>query len=503
MAATSTKSGSKSQQQTQSQQNTASNSTSDYGSTTNSHSETNTSSHSEGGSHSESYGKSWASGKVEDTTQAQRDKYNQDYAEGQKVTDAYNRLQETLDNKPTFQSKFENQLDTIFNQIMNRDKFNYDFNADNMYKMYKDNYTAQGQKAMQDTMGQANANTGGYGSSYSQSAGQQTYQNYLQKANDIIPTLRDEAYQQYQDEGTDLNNKYNLTNTAYNREYGQYRDNVSDYQADRSYNQSAYTDERNFDYSQVTNNRDYWNNEYWNEKNAERSNFQNTDTRTWEDTNSHSTTDATSNTSGWQNTNSNSQTNSNSITGQNSESWSGANTGYSGGSSSSGSGSSGSKTSSGYKAYQAAKTSIASDQVAKSSTPDKYIDPEKYYREVPNSGALKQLESTGIASQLEDQIKAAKTPAERQQIYKDMQNGFTYGGQSIKLQNDEIEYLQLQALNQKEDLGKSTSLTNNVQDNAQQDTTTDTKETSTEDQRKYMDWLTEYKKRKGITDPWE
>ena len=218
MAATSTKSGSKSQQQTQSQQNTASNSTSDYGSTTNSHSETNTSSHSEGGSHSESYGKSWASGKVEDTTQAQRDKYNQDYAEGQKVTDAYNRLQETLDNKPTFQSKFENQLDTIFNQIMNRDKFNYDFNADNMYKMYKDNYTAQGQKAMQDTMGQANANTGGYGSSYSQSAGQQTYQNYLQKANDIIPTLRDEAYQQYQDEGTDLNNKYNLTNTAYNRE---------------------------------------------------------------------------------------------------------------------------------------------------------------------------------------------------------------------------------------------------------------------------------------------
>ena len=141
--------------------------------------------------------------------------------------------------------------------------------------------------------------------------------------------------------------------------------------------------------------------------------------------------------------------------------------------------------------------------MAKSSTPDKYIDPEKYYREVPNSGALKQLESTGIASQLEDQIKAAKTPAERQQIYKDMQNGFTYGGQSIKLQNDEIEYLQLQALNQKEDLGKSTSLTNNVQDNAQQDTTTDTKETSTEDQRKYMDWLTEYKKRKGITDPWE
>lgn len=257
-----------------------------------SHSVTNTKSHSEGGSHSYSYGKSWASGKVDEFTQAQRDKYNQDYVQGDKVTQAYDKLQEIVNGKPTFESSYEEQLKGLYDQIMNREKFNYDFNADSMYKMYKDNYTQQGRTAMQDTMGQAASMTGGYASSYGQTAGQQTYQNYLQQLNNMIPELRDQAYQQYKDEGAELLNKYNVSTDAYDREYGQYRDSVADWQSDRAYQQGAYQDERNFDYSQFTDNRNYWNNEYWNEKNAERSNYQITDTTFWEDTNSTSTTNS-------------------------------------------------------------------------------------------------------------------------------------------------------------------------------------------------------------------
>lgn len=259
-----------------------------------SHSVTNSKSHSEGGSHSYSYGKSWASGKVDEFTQAQRDKYNQDYVQGDKVTQAYDKLQEIVNGKPTFESSYEEQLKGLYDQIMNREKFNYDFNADSMYKMYKDNYTQQGRTAMQDTMGQAASMTGGYASSYGQTAGQQTYQNYLQQLNNMIPELRDQAYQQYKDEGAELLNKYNVSTDAYDREYGQYRDSVADWQSDRAYQQGAYQDERNFDYSQFTDNRNYWNNEYWNEKNAERSNYQITDTSFWEDTNSTSVTDSTS-----------------------------------------------------------------------------------------------------------------------------------------------------------------------------------------------------------------
>lgn len=301
-----------------------SNSSTHGGSTTNSssHSVTNSKSHTEGGSHSYSYGKSWASGKVDEHTQAQRDKYNQDYQEGSKVTAAYDKLQEIINGKPTFESSYEAQLKGLYDQIMNREAFSYDFNADQMYQMYKNNYMQQGETAMQDTMGQAAALTGGYGSSYGQSVGQQTYQSYLQQLNDVIPQLRDQAYQQYQDEGTNLLNKYNVTTDAYDREYGQYRDDVSDWQSDRSFQQGVYTDERNFDYSQFTDNRNYWNDEYWNERNAERSNYQITDTSYWEDTQSHSVTDtqSTSNTSYWENTNAHSSSNN----------WSNSDTSYSG-----------------------------------------------------------------------------------------------------------------------------------------------------------------------------
>ena len=290
---TSTKSGSTSN----------SSSSSHGGSTTNSssHSVTNSSSHTEGGSHSYSYGKSWASGKVDEHTQAQRDKYNQDYQEGSKVTAAYDKLQEIINGKPTFESSYEEQLKGLYDQIMNREAFSYDFNADQMYQMYKNNYMQQGETAMQDTMGQAAAMTGGYGSSYGQSVGQQTYQGYLQQLNNMIPELRNQAYQQYRDEGEDLRSKYNITTDAYDREYGQYRDDVSDWQSDRGFQQGVYQDERNFDYSQFTDNRNYWNNEYWNERNAERSNYQITDTTHWSDTTSRSetNTNSTSNTSYW------------------------------------------------------------------------------------------------------------------------------------------------------------------------------------------------------------
>ena len=291
-------------------------------SNTNSSSQSQTVGHEEGGSHSEGSGKSWASGQVEAQTQAQRDKYNTDYQQGNKAQDAYQRLQDTLDKKPQFQSQYENKLNELYDSIMNRDKFSYDFNADSMYQMYKDKYTQAGKKAMENTMAQNAALSGGYGSSYAQTAGQQTYQNYLQQLNDMLPTLRNQAYSEYQDEANRQLQQYNLTNDAYNREYGQYRDLVSDWQSDRAFNQSNYQDERNFDYNQFANERNYWNQEYWNERNAEQSSYNTSDSRNWADSTSNTNTNSTSstqygettNTSNWSNTNSNAWSNTNSST---------------------------------------------------------------------------------------------------------------------------------------------------------------------------------------------
>ena len=234
-----------------------------------------------GGNSQTGYGKSWASGQVSDRTQQKFNDATQDYVRSQKVEDAYAQLQNAMNSKPTFQSKYEDKLNEMYNNIMNREAFTYDFNKDAMYQMYKDMYQRQGKRAMQDTMGQLAAMNNGYGSSYSQTAGQQAYQNYLQQLNDRIPELRKQALEEYDREGDKMLQAYNLTGDQYNREYGQYRDTVADWTNDRGFLQSAYQDERNFDYNQAIADRNFWQNEYWQEKNAEQSNINQSEGTNW------------------------------------------------------------------------------------------------------------------------------------------------------------------------------------------------------------------------------
>ena len=115
------------------------------------------------------------------------------------------------------------QQDAIFEKIMNRGDFRYNAEEDPLYQQYRDQYTAQGRNAMRDTMGQAAALTGGYGSTYAQQAGQQSYDAYLARLNDIVPELYGAAYNRYQDEGNALLQRYNMAagqaTDAYNQGY--------------------------------------------------------------------------------------------------------------------------------------------------------------------------------------------------------------------------------------------------------------------------------------------
>ena len=115
------------------------------------------------------------------------------------------------------------------NQYENRDPFSYDFNSDALYQQYKDQYIQQGQMAMMDTMGQAAALTGGYGSSYAQTAGQMAYNQQLNQLNAIIPELYDRAYGIYQQEGQDLLNLYNAYLGLSSQDYNQYQGMVDNY----------------------------------------------------------------------------------------------------------------------------------------------------------------------------------------------------------------------------------------------------------------------------------
>ncbi len=168
-------------------------------------------------------------------------------------------LEQIKSSKPgAYQSRWDDELTSLYDQIRNRKKFSYDMGTDPLYLQYRDQYQRQGRLAMQDTMGQAAALTGGYGSTYGEQVGQQAYNAYLQKLNDIVPQLQQQAYQRYQDEGTDLYNQFSLVKSRDDTDYGRYRDTVNDWYSDLSDARSAYNSERSMDMSQWETMLNYW-----------------------------------------------------------------------------------------------------------------------------------------------------------------------------------------------------------------------------------------------------
>ena len=64
------------------------------------------------------------------------------------------------------------ELERLYAAITGRPAFSYDPASDPVYNSYAQSYQRRGRLAMRNTMGQAAALTGGYGSSYAQSVGQ-------------------------------------------------------------------------------------------------------------------------------------------------------------------------------------------------------------------------------------------------------------------------------------------------------------------------------------------
>lgn len=181
------------------------------------------------------------------------------YGESQAVLDAANRLAMHEANRPgAYQSGYTAQIQSILDKIMNREKFEYDFNADPLYQQYADRYQQQGQMAMMDTMANAAALTGGYGNSYATTAGQQAYQGYLQGLNDRIPELRNAAYHLYRDEGDTMLNQMGVLQGLDQTDYGRHRDTVGDWYSDLNYQYGRYRDTSDTDYNRFLNDTAGW-----------------------------------------------------------------------------------------------------------------------------------------------------------------------------------------------------------------------------------------------------
>lgn len=117
--------------------------------------------------------------------------------------------------------------------------FNYDtFTEGDTYKSLEKRYDANGQKAMQNTLGQVAARTGGMASSYATSAANQSY-------NDWMSNLEDAARSLYESERKELGDRYSVANGMYLQARDEQR-----YDEELAYDRRWNEDERTYNRSE-------------------------------------------------------------------------------------------------------------------------------------------------------------------------------------------------------------------------------------------------------------
>lgn len=144
---------------------------------------------------------------------------------------------------PSYASKYQRQIDDLTKELLGQKPFSYDYETDPLYQQYKDSYTRAGSRAMQDTLAQISARTGGLASSYATTASQQAYDNYMAGLNDKIPELHQLAYEMYLNDIGQKRDNLSMLVGLDNTSYGRYADRLSQYNTDRSFAYGQYSDD--------------------------------------------------------------------------------------------------------------------------------------------------------------------------------------------------------------------------------------------------------------------
>lgn len=139
-----------------------------------------------------------------------------------------------------YESAFDEQLAALYEEMNGREAFSYDPAADAAFQSYLKRYTREGKTAMADTMAQGAHLSGGYGSTYAQSAAQQAYNSYLARLSDVLPELQEAAYARYLDDGAALLDRYELLRSRDEADYERYLDSLTAWKSERTAAQKIY-----------------------------------------------------------------------------------------------------------------------------------------------------------------------------------------------------------------------------------------------------------------------
>lgn len=155
------------------------------------------------------------------------------------VTEADKYLAEQLGKIQSGKTSYSDQVRDMIDKIMNREKFSYDVDTDPLFQQALASAMNSGKQAMQDTIGQASALTGGYGSTYATTAGNQAYNAFIEDAYDNLPQYYQMAMEAYQMEGEEMYRQYSMLSTEDDKEYNR---NVTAFDATSQYRNQIYNE---------------------------------------------------------------------------------------------------------------------------------------------------------------------------------------------------------------------------------------------------------------------
>lgn len=143
---------------------------------------------------------------------------------------------------PSYESQYGDRIDALLNELLNREAFSYDAENDPLFQQYRNQYSREGSRAINDTMAAAASFAGGM-NSYAMTAAQQAGDYYNSQLMDKLPELAQIAYEMYL---TDIDSKVRdigLLQDMDEQQYNRYRDTMSDWRSDRDFAYGTYRDD--------------------------------------------------------------------------------------------------------------------------------------------------------------------------------------------------------------------------------------------------------------------
>jgi hypothetical protein len=123
-----------------------------------------------------------------------------------------------------YQNQYSEQQQQLLNDMLNYEKFNFDPETSPLYSSYKKQYSREGNRAMQDTLGSMAAATGGMPSTAAMSAASQANDYYMAQLGDRLPQIYQQEYNKYLQDFGMIGQKLGAVNDMEGVDYSRYWD---------------------------------------------------------------------------------------------------------------------------------------------------------------------------------------------------------------------------------------------------------------------------------------